>query len=293
MPIAVNVSPECVLDRGFPDRLERLLLRGGIPPQQLCLEIIETAAFHDPIQSADILARIRLKGVELTIDDFGTGYSSLKLLRQMPFSAIKIDRSFVIDMLSARDSAIIVKTIIDLARTMDLQSIAEGVETEAAARSLETLGVGFLQGYLTGRPMPVEQIPVWLGAAERAATAAQPPPLPRAPFAAPYLIKPDLDGTDCGGEYDDPILVHDTAFPEVCDGSCHHRASSHRIGEADATTAGRYRPGCRRLLDQADGPATSARCRNHQDAPVASLCCTGRAQPDRRAAPCRPGADVG
>jgi EAL domain-containing protein (putative c-di-GMP-specific phosphodiesterase class I)/DNA-binding CsgD family transcriptional regulator len=215
VPIAVNVSPECMLDRGFPDRLERLLLRGGMPPRQLCLEIIETAAFNDPIQSADILARIRLKGVELTIDDFGTGYSSLKLLRQMPFSAIKIDRSFVIDMLSARDCAIIVKTIIDLAQTMDLQSIAEGVETEAAARSLETLGVNFLQGYLTGRPMPVDQVPIWLGAAQRTASVAPPQPLPRTPFEAPYLAKPDLGAADGSHDHYGAVQVQKAAALEA------------------------------------------------------------------------------
>jgi EAL domain-containing protein (putative c-di-GMP-specific phosphodiesterase class I)/DNA-binding NarL/FixJ family response regulator len=180
-PVAVNVSPACLLDRGFPDRLERLLVRGNMPPQQLCLEIIEIAACHDPIQTADTLARLRLKGIELTVDDFGTGYSSLKLLRQMPFSAIKIDRSFVIDMLESRDSAIIVRSIIDLARNMDMDSIAEGVESEAAATLLESLGVGFLQGYLIARPMPIDQLPVWLGALPRPDIETQPP----APRGAP------------------------------------------------------------------------------------------------------------
>jgi EAL domain-containing protein (putative c-di-GMP-specific phosphodiesterase class I)/FixJ family two-component response regulator len=168
VPIAVNISPECLTDRSFPDRFEHLL--GDMPPRQLCLEVMETAAFRDVGQSGDVLTQLRLKGVDLAIDDFGTGYSSLKLLRQMPFSTLKIDRSFVADMLSSRDSHVIVKAIVDLARTMEMTVIAEGVESEAIAARLTQLGVDFMQGYHTGRAMPVDQLPIWLAAGYRSGT---------------------------------------------------------------------------------------------------------------------------
>jgi DNA-binding CsgD family transcriptional regulator len=110
----------------------------------------------------DILSRIRLKGMSLSIDDFGTGYSSLKLLRQMPFSELKIDQSFVSDLTTSRDSQAIVKTIIDLADNMGMGCVAEGVETEEIAELLEQMGVRDMQGYLIARPMPVEAVPAWL-----------------------------------------------------------------------------------------------------------------------------------
>jgi DNA-binding CsgD family transcriptional regulator len=110
----------------------------------------------------DILARMRLKGISLSIDDFGTGYSSLKMLRRMPFSEIKIDRSFVGDMTISRDARAIVKSIVDLAANMGMGCVAEGVETEETAELLEQLGVCDLQGYFVARPMPVEDVAAWL-----------------------------------------------------------------------------------------------------------------------------------
>jgi EAL domain-containing protein (putative c-di-GMP-specific phosphodiesterase class I)/ActR/RegA family two-component response regulator len=148
VPLAVNVSAQNLHALSLPDRLEQRLRAGGMPARHLCLEITETAAFENAAHTMDILSRMRLKGMELSIDDFGTGYSSLKMLRQMPFSEIKIDRSFVSDATTSRDSRAIVKSIIDLAANMDMACVAEGVETEAIADLLEQLGVRDLQGYL-------------------------------------------------------------------------------------------------------------------------------------------------
>ena len=174
VPIAVNVSPRNLRDLAFPDRVGHLLKDAGMPPDQLCFEITETAAFHDAAETMDILTRIRLKGIQLAIDDFGIGYSSLKLLRQMPFSALKIDRTFVADLVTSRDSRAIVQCIVDLADNMEMQSIAEGVETEAIAVMLRDMGVDCLQGYLFARPMPVEQLPAWLAQSRfRAGTVAE------------------------------------------------------------------------------------------------------------------------
>ena len=162
VPLAVNISTQNLHDLTLPDRIEKRLRDGGMPPEHLCLEITETAAFRDPARTMDILSRVRLKGMRLSIDDFGTGYSSLKLLRQIPFSEIKIDRSFVADATTSRDSRAIVKSIIDLATNMEMDCVAEGVETEETARLLEALGVHALQGYLIAKPMAVQAIPAWL-----------------------------------------------------------------------------------------------------------------------------------
>ena len=162
VPIAINVSPRNLHDLTLPDRLERQLRAAGMPPQHLCLEITESAAFDDTPSTMDILTRVRLKGMQLAIDDFGTGFSSFKLLRQMPFTAIKIDKSFVTDLETSRDSRAIAKSIIDLAANMEMESVAEGVETEEVAAMLEALNVRSLQGFLIAPPMPIEVVPSWL-----------------------------------------------------------------------------------------------------------------------------------
>jgi EAL domain-containing protein (putative c-di-GMP-specific phosphodiesterase class I) len=164
VPLAVNISTQNLHDLTLPDRLEHQLRAGLMPAHNLCLEVTESAAFKDPALTMEILSRIRLKGMQLSIDDFGTGYSSLKILRQMPFSEIKIDRSFVSDLTTSGDSRAIVKSIIDLAANMEMGCVAEGIETEETADMLEHLGVCDLQGYLFARPMPVEAIPPWLAA---------------------------------------------------------------------------------------------------------------------------------
>ncbi len=105
VPIAVNISARNLEERSLPDRLEQRLRDGGMPPEQLWLEVNKTAAFEDATLTMDILSRLQLKGIRLSIDNFGAGYASLILLRQMPFSEIKIDRSFVTDMTASRDFA--------------------------------------------------------------------------------------------------------------------------------------------------------------------------------------------
>ena len=161
-PMAVNISGRNLREVTFPDRIHDLLCEAKVPAGHFCLELTETAASMDPVRTMDILSRLRLKGVQLAIDDFGTGYSSLKQLRQLPFSALKIDRSFVADVTTSRDSLAIVKSSIDLARNMQLESIAEGIETEEVATCLGNLGVDALQGYLIARPLPAGQVSEWL-----------------------------------------------------------------------------------------------------------------------------------
>jgi EAL domain-containing protein (putative c-di-GMP-specific phosphodiesterase class I) len=161
VPISVNVSARNLHNLGFPDWIEQCLFAGGMPAEHLHVEITESAAFGEAALALDVLSRLRLKGMSLSIDDFGTSYASFKVLRQMPFSEIKIDRSFVSDVTVSRDSRAIVKSIVNLAANMDLDCVAEGVETEETAAMLEQLGVGTMQGYLIARPMTAEALPAW------------------------------------------------------------------------------------------------------------------------------------
>jgi EAL domain-containing protein (putative c-di-GMP-specific phosphodiesterase class I) len=161
-PMAVNMSGQNLHDVSLPDRLHDRLRAADVPAVHFCVEITESAAAIDPERTMDILTRLRLKGVHVALDDFGTGYSSLKQLRQLPFSALKIDRSFVTDLATSRDARVIVKSTIDLARNLELESVAEGIETEDAAACLESLGVDALQGYLIARPLPADQVAEWL-----------------------------------------------------------------------------------------------------------------------------------
>ncbi len=172
VPLAVNISTQNLHDLTMPDRLEQRLRAGGMPVRHLCLEITESAAFKDASLTMDILSRMRLKGMQLSIDDFGIGYSSLKMLRQMPFSEIKIDRSFVSDATTSRDSRAIVKSIMDLAANMEMGCVAEGVETEETAELLERLGSCDMQGFLIAHPMPVEAVAAWLASWMQCGAAA-------------------------------------------------------------------------------------------------------------------------
>ena len=122
----------------------------------MTLELTESNAMREPVQMRDVLTRLRLKGFELSIDDFGTGYSSLVQLQRMPFSEIKIDRSFVAQMMDNTGSRVIVEIIIDLARKLGLTSVAEGVEGESALESLTAMGCDIAQGYYLSHPLPAD-----------------------------------------------------------------------------------------------------------------------------------------
>lgn len=160
-PIVVNISGRNLDARDFPERVAAILNDAQVPTGRFSLELTETAAFAEHLTSVDVFARLRLKGLRLAIDDFGAGFSSLKRLKQLPFSTIKIDRSFVAD-LPQRDAAAVVKSIVDLACNMQLDCIAEGVESAETASLLERLGVTQLQGDHFAPPQGLEQTIAWL-----------------------------------------------------------------------------------------------------------------------------------
>ncbi|CAL94152.1 putative bifunctional diguanylate cyclase/phosphodiesterase [Azoarcus olearius] len=156
LPLAVNLSARDLRDPRLLERVRNLLATWGGEPGSAQFELTESALMHDPQGSLDCLSRLRELGVELFIDDFGTGYSSLAYLQKLPVDAIKIDKSFVHDMLSNPDSAVIVRSTIDLAHDLELEVVAEGVEDRAGWEHLAARGCDVCQGYVVGQPVPAE-----------------------------------------------------------------------------------------------------------------------------------------
>ena len=161
LKIAVNVSNASAPDPGLPERLERMCSDAGLPPSAIALELTESVATGDPARAMELFVRLRSKGFDLSIDDFGTGYSSLAQLQRLPFTSLKIDRSFVSSVLSSDASASIVLAIISLAHALGLTCIAEGVESAETLLFLKENGCDCAQGYHIARPMPATDIPAF------------------------------------------------------------------------------------------------------------------------------------
>ncbi len=133
--MAVNISALNLEALTFPERVDRLLREGGVPADRFCFEVTETAASRDPTRLMEVLSRLRLMGARLAMDDFGTGYSSLRLLSQLPFTCLKIDRSFVMALPSSRDLLVIARSIADLARNLNMEFDCRGRRNRGGGRS--------------------------------------------------------------------------------------------------------------------------------------------------------------
>lgn len=155
--LSVNVSPVQFAYADVAAMIERILDLSGLPPAQLEIEITEGVLIRDTARALTQLEAIRALGVKIVMDDFGTGYSCLSYFRQFPFDKIKIDRSFVHDMLEDTHARSIVEAVISLGRGLGLQVVAEGVETEAQLTMLQQQGCGQVQGYFLSRPGPIAQ----------------------------------------------------------------------------------------------------------------------------------------
>lgn len=165
MSVSVNISGTHLLTAGFVGRLAGMLADfPDVSPQCLELEILETAALEDMAQATEVFAACRQLGVSFALDDFGTGYSSLTYLRRLPADILKIDQSFVRDMLDDPDDLAIVEGVIGLTQAFHRQVIAEGVETPEHGMLLLQLGCDRAQGFGIARPMPAEQLPGWVAA---------------------------------------------------------------------------------------------------------------------------------
>jgi EAL domain-containing protein (putative c-di-GMP-specific phosphodiesterase class I) len=158
--IAFNISALSLQHLDFPDLVERMCRALEVPTDRLVLELTEGAT-QPLIKLMDALTRFRIKGIGLAIDDFGTGYSTLMLLRQLPFTELKIDRVFIADIASSRDCRLIVQSMIDLAHGLGLTAIAEGVETVEQLRVVRELGCDIAQGFLISQPLPPESLGTW------------------------------------------------------------------------------------------------------------------------------------
>ena len=159
--VSVNLSARSLHDEGLDKQVDRVLRRHGLEPGLLTLEITESSVMADPARTLGLLNRLRALGVRLSIDDFGTGYSSLAYLRRLPVNEIKVDRAFVQRMDEEMDDAAIVRSIVELARTLDLSVVAEGVENRRTMALLEEMGCAMVQGYHLSRPMPVAEFVAW------------------------------------------------------------------------------------------------------------------------------------
>lgn len=162
LKLSVNISAVSLTDEALFTEIEQLCQQYQIAPEQLILELTETAAMGDPVKSLDILTRLRMRGFRLSIDDFGTGFSSMLALVRMPFSEVKIDKSFVMTAASSRESRQVIKATIDLAHSLDMSVAAEGIETPESLQQLQEMGCDQAQGYFIGRPMAEEQIGEWI-----------------------------------------------------------------------------------------------------------------------------------
>jgi diguanylate cyclase (GGDEF)-like protein len=168
--VAVNLSIRNILDAELPADVLRLLTDLGLPASALTFEITETAIMSDPVRTVAVLGRLRSMGVRLAIDDFGTGYSSFSHLRRLPVDEIKVDRSFVIAMDRDEDDATIVRSTIELGRSLGLDVVAEGVEDQAVWDRLAALGCTYAQGYHLSRPLPAAELAEWCDQRRRGAT---------------------------------------------------------------------------------------------------------------------------
>jgi EAL domain-containing protein (putative c-di-GMP-specific phosphodiesterase class I) len=162
LELAINISGSSLTDVRFTDVLHEQCALLEVDPVRIILELTETTAAQRTAELFDILTRVRLKGFQLSIDDFGTGYSSMAQLAQLPFSEIKIDRSFVSAMLASGEARKIVATTIGLGKELQLNTVAEGVETEAQAQALAGLECDQAQGYFFARPMDGDAARTWL-----------------------------------------------------------------------------------------------------------------------------------
>jgi diguanylate cyclase (GGDEF)-like protein len=162
--IAFNLSAHDITSSDTIAAVCRIISQSGVDPARIDLEMTETAVMRDFNQAREALARLRRLGVRVSLDDFGTGFSSLSHVHRLQLDKIKIDRSFVADIYASAISFDVVKTIVGLCQSLDLECIVEGVETQAQKERLIGLGCRFMQGYLFSRPLPADQVAAYLAA---------------------------------------------------------------------------------------------------------------------------------
>ncbi len=160
--VAVNLSAQSLSDLRLTETVDRVVRTVGADFRWLDVEITESAIMADVDRSMRALQELYDRGIRISVDDFGTGYSSLTYLQRLPIHAIKIDRSFVVEMAVNKEDAIIVRSVVDLAHNLGLDVVAEGVEDAAAYDMLVSMGCEVAQGYYLSRPLKPDGIAAWL-----------------------------------------------------------------------------------------------------------------------------------
>jgi EAL domain-containing protein (putative c-di-GMP-specific phosphodiesterase class I) len=167
LPVAVNLSPRVLGQPDLVSSVRRALEAADLPAGRLTLEITESAFPENTRLLSATLAQLGDLGVRLSVDDFGTGWSSLSKLKELPVQELKIDRSFVFALAEDATDHSIVRSILDLARSLNLTVVAEGVETDKVLGLLDHLGCPLAQGYLFSRPVPGQELTGWILAREQ------------------------------------------------------------------------------------------------------------------------------
>ena len=193
---SVNLSASCLTDPRLPDFVDEVLAATGAPASSLVLEITETTLMADPELAAEAARRLVARGVEVSVDDYGTGYSSLAYLQDLPVAELKLDRVFAARVAGDERTAAIVAGTVDLAHRLGLRVVAEGVEDDAALARLRALGCDETQGYLHGRPAPVEEL--LAGPLTGAPSPPAPSRLPPPPTVPPQPRAPAQDRATAG-----------------------------------------------------------------------------------------------
>jgi EAL domain-containing protein (putative c-di-GMP-specific phosphodiesterase class I) len=173
--VTVNISARQLMEPGFVDEVRAVVTRHGVLPANLVLELTESVLIEDTPTVARTLAALKDIGVRLAIDDFGTGYSSMNYVSRFPIDVLKIDRSFVESVAENTTSTALVAAMVQLANSLGITAVAEGVEDHAQADALRRLGCRLAQGFLFARPLPVADVDVLLGLGDLGAFTTRPP----------------------------------------------------------------------------------------------------------------------
>jgi EAL domain-containing protein (putative c-di-GMP-specific phosphodiesterase class I) len=163
LPISVNLSARNLMEDRLVEQIVDLLHRHGVPPALLELEITESSIVTEPGRARALLARLRALGIRVSIDDFGAGFTSLAVLKNLPISELKIDRSFVEAMTTRPSDALIVRSVVQLSHNLGLVAVAEGVEDPTVLAALTTMGCDVVQGYHFSRPLAADAFSAWFG----------------------------------------------------------------------------------------------------------------------------------
>ncbi|HEY0963982.1 MAG TPA: EAL domain-containing response regulator [Pseudomonadales bacterium] len=167
LTLSINISALSLSNSQIFDQLTALCRELEVEPGNVILELTETSAMEDPVSSLELLTRLRLRGFRLSIDDFGTGYSSMVQLVKLPFSEIKVDKSFVITARESEVSRAVIRSVVSLGTSLGLIVTAEGIEDEDTQQFLRNIGCTLAQGYLFARPLTGDQVLEWLKSRQR------------------------------------------------------------------------------------------------------------------------------